>query len=151
MKMLSCPPGLHRQCQPQDSQKRGIKIQHADFRPSQPALPYLSAPDDHSTSLSHPFYSSGDHLIDDLLRRLSLIDDGSCFAHQERPRIIHRIIVDVVSQSLKVMFDRDGAFRCKILDFSCAILFPVFDVRIIADTERSALKSLLGEVLRKGG
>lgn len=59
--------------------------------------------------------------------------------HQEWSGLVHHFIRNIISQGLKVMLDRDFALCSKLLDFLRTLVFPVLDILIGADTERTTL------------
>lgn len=56
-----------------------------------------------------------------------------------RAGVVQSIVIDFVSEVLEVVFDGDDALDCEILDLLRAVLFPVLDVGVVTDTQRSAL------------
>ena len=98
----------------------------------------LSSRDQPAPSV-HLLNGVADHLIDNRFGALSLIDHCCGLAHQERPRIVHGLIIDVITQGLEVVLNRYSAFRCEFLDLLRAIGFPVLDVGVGADTEGPSL------------
>ena len=91
-----------------------------------------------ATSLQ-PLHGSVNHLIHDFLCRLPLVRDSGDFAHQEGSCVVHGVVIDVVAEGLEVVFDGDCAFGSELLDLRCAVLFPVLDVRVVADPEGTTL------------
>ena len=51
----------------------------------------------HSLTLGQPGHRIADHFIDDDFGALLLVDHGGGLAHQERPCIVHGVIVKVVA------------------------------------------------------
>ena len=80
-----------------------------------------------------------DHLIDNRFSALPLINHCCGFTHQERPRVVHGLIIDVITQCLEVVLNRYSSLRCEFLDLLRAIRLPVLDVGIGADTEGPSL------------
>jgi len=85
----------------------------------------------------------GDNLIDDGLCRLLLIHNGSNLAHQPRTNIVHRLIVKLVGllELLDIVLGGDDALGGQRLDLLAAVLLPVGDVWVVADTEWATLLS----------
>ena len=98
----------------------------------------LSSRDQPAPSI-HLLNGVADHLINNRFGAFSLINHCCGFAHQERPRVVHGLIIDVITQGLEVVLNRYSAFRCEFLDLLRAIGFPVLDVGVGADTEGSSL------------
>lgn len=78
------------------------------------------------------------HLIDDDLCRFSLVDDRSRQSHQVGSRIVHLFVGQVVAFGVEIVLDRDDTFVGQVFDLVLSVLFPVGDVGIAADTERSS-------------
>jgi hypothetical protein len=93
----------------------------------------------HLLPLIQPSDGIPNHLVDNGLGALPLVDHGGSFAHQEGAGVVHGLVVNVVAEFLEVVLDGDGAFGGQFFDFSGPVLFPVLDVRVVADSERSAL------------
>lgn len=49
------------------------------------------------------------HLVHDDLCGQALVDDGGGLAHEERSRVVHHVVVEVVTLALNVMLDGDLA------------------------------------------
>jgi len=97
----------------------------------------------HLLSLCHPCNGIGNHLIHNLLGGLLLVHNRSRLAHQERPGIVHGLIIDIITQFLEVVFYGDGTLGGEVLDFLGTVFFPIFDVGIVADAEGSALREFV--------
>lgn len=82
-----------------------------------------------------------DELVDDSLGGLLLIDDGGSLAHQVGTSVVDCLVVYVIGQVLEVVLDGDNALGGELLDILGAVLLPVLDVFVFADTERTALCS----------
>lgn len=78
-------------------------------------------------------------LINNSLGRLLLIDDGSDLAHQEGTGVVQGLVVNVIRQVLHVVLDRDDTLGGQLLDLLLAVLFPVGDVGILANTKGTTL------------
>ena len=94
----------------------------------------------HALSPINPRNGIADHLIHDCLCALPLVDHGSSLAHQERARVVHGIVVNVIAQGFKVVLNGDGTLASKIFDFLRPVFFPVLDIGVVADAERTALE-----------
>ena len=102
-------------------------------------LQLTPSPNNHTLPLRHPCNRVTHHLVHNSFCALLLVDHGCGLAHQERARAVHCLVVNVVSERLEVMFNWDSAFGSERFDLGGAVLFPVLDVRIVADAEGSAL------------
>jgi hypothetical protein len=80
-------------------------------------------------------------LVDDGLGGLLLVDDGRNLAHQEGTGVVKGLVIDIVGKVLKVVLDRNDALGGELLDLVLAVLLPVGDVGVIADTEGTTLRS----------
>lgn len=80
-----------------------------------------------------------DQLVNDSLGRLLLVHHSGRLAHQEGTSVVNRLVIDIVRQVLKVMLDGNNTLRSQLLDVFGAVFFPVLDVRVLADTERTTL------------
>ena len=78
-------------------------------------------------------------LVDDGLGGLLLVDDGRNLAHQEGTGVVEGLVIDIVGKVLKVVLDRDDTLGGELLDLVLAVLLPVGDVGVVADTEGTAL------------
>lgn len=85
--------------------------------------------------------SSGvrDELVNNSLGRLLFRHNGSDLAHQERPSVVQRLVVNVIGQVLEIVLDGDDTLGGQLLDFFLAVLFPVLDVGVVADAQGTAL------------
>lgn len=90
-------------------------------------------------ALLHEDGSLIDQLINDSLGRLLLVDHSGRLTHQEGTSVVNRLVINVVRQVLKVMLDGNDTLGGQLLDIFGSVLFPVLDVRVLADTERTTL------------
>ena len=90
-----------------------------------------------------------DHLINNNLGGLLLIDDSSDLAHQEWTSVVESVIIDVVGKVLHIVLNGDNAFSSELLNLLGAVLFPVLDIGVVADTERTALLYVSSEITYK--
>ena len=81
-----------------------------------------------------------DQLVNNGLGRLLLVDHSSGLTHQVRTSVVNVVIVNVVGHVLKVVLNGDNTLASELLDFLGAVLLPVLDVFVLADTEGTALK-----------
>lgn len=79
-----------------------------------------------------------DHLIHNRLRALPLIHHRRRLAHQKRPRIVHRLIINLIAQIFEIVFYGDRALGGEVLDLLRAIELPVLDVGVVAHAEGSS-------------
>lgn len=80
-----------------------------------------------------PFNSITDQLINNSLGRLLLVNDSGSLAHQERTRIVHGLIINLITELLEVVLDRDHTLGRQVLDLLLSVLLPVADVLVLAD------------------
>lgn len=83
-------------------------------------------------------HGTSNHLINDLPRALPLVHNSSGLTHKERSCVIHGVIIDIISKTLHVPFDWNCSLACELLDLVLAVLFPVSNVWVVANAERSA-------------
>jgi hypothetical protein len=88
-------------------------------------------------ALPNLIHSTLHHIVDDLLRRQALVDNSTSLAHQERPSIVHRVIVNIIPQALQVVLDGNVALRRQLLDLLRAVRLPVVNVRVVAHAQRT--------------
>lgn len=93
----------------------------------------------HLVALLHHRTGLRDHLVNNSLGGLLLLDDSSNLAHQEGTSIVESVIIDVVGQVLHIVLNRDDTLPGELLNLLSAVLLPVLDVRVVADSERTAL------------
>jgi hypothetical protein len=98
----------------------------------------LTLPDNHRAPPGHTLHRLLDHLIHNLLGALPLIHHRSRLPHQERPRIIHRLIIHIIAHLLKIVLHGDRSLLRELLDLGRAVLLPVLDVWIVAHAQRAA-------------
>lgn len=84
-----------------------------------------------------------DKLINDSLGRLLLVDNGGNLAHQVGTGIVQSVIIDIIGQVLHIVLDGDDTLSGELLNLIVAVLLPVDDVRILANTEGTTLYPLL--------
>ena len=72
-------------------------------------------------------------LINESLCGLLLVDSGGSLTHQEWAGVVHGLIIDIITELLKVVLDWDYALRGQLLDLLCAVLLPVVDIVVLAD------------------
>lgn len=82
-------------------------------------------------------------LINDSLGRLLLVDNGGNLAHQEGAGIVQSFIVDIIGQVLHIVLDGNNTLGGELLNLLVAVLLPVNDVGVLADTEGTTLYRLL--------
>lgn len=92
-----------------------------------------------------PSDSITNELVDDGLCGLDLVNDSGSLTHQPGAGIVQCLVIDIVVKLLKVVFDRNDTLRSKILDISSAVLLPVLDVWVVANTEWSSLEAELAK------
>jgi hypothetical protein len=114
-------------------------------------------------ALLDPRNSITNQLVNNSLGALLLIHNSRCLAHQERSCVIHGLVINVVTckelvdfpiirvvlltQSLKVVLDRNNSLACKLLNLSSTVLFPVGNISVVSYTERSASKDDCADVV----
>lgn len=91
-----------------------------------------------------------DQLVDDGLGGLLLVDHGGGLAHQVGTGVVNVLVINVIGQVLHVVLNGDDTLGSELLDLVGAVLFPVLDVGVVADTERTALRWILVFVIIKG-
>lgn len=84
-----------------------------------------------------------DELINDSLGRLLLVDNGGNLAHQVGTGIVQSVIIDIIGQVLHIVLDGDDTLSGELLNLIVAVLLPVDDVRVLANTEGTTLYPLL--------
>ena len=94
--------------------------------------------DYHRPTFSQPPHRIRDHLVHNILCALLLINNRSSLTHQEGPRVIHRVVINLITQCLEIMLDGNGALGREFLDLRGAVLLPVLDVGVHADAEGTA-------------
>jgi hypothetical protein len=94
-----------------------------------------------------PLYSITDKLVDNFPCGLLVFHNSSDLAHQERARIVHCLVIKIVAQLLEVVLDRQYALAGELLDLARPVLFPVCNVWVVADTERSAREDDCADVV----
>lgn len=90
-----------------------------------------------------PFDGITDHLVNNLLGWQFVVDNGSGFTHKERSGIVEGIIVNIIAQGFHIVFDWNLSSASELLDLLSAVLLPVGDVWIIADTKWTTLSYAL--------
>lgn len=90
-------------------------------------------------------------LVDNLLCRLLVVDNSSDLAHEERPCVIHSVVINVVTHLLQVVLDGYYALASELLDLVLPVFFPVVDVWVVADAERTAGKDDCADVVVPAG
>jgi hypothetical protein len=68
--------------------------------------------------------------------------------HKEGACLIHHFIRNIVAQGLEVMLNRDFALRGQFLYFLSALILPVLNISVSANTERTSLLITLIVLLR---
>jgi hypothetical protein len=63
----------------------------------------------HLVASVQTLHSLSDHLVNDCLCGLSLIDDRGRLAHEERSSIVHSVIIDIIAKLLEIVLNWDGA------------------------------------------
>lgn len=94
---------------------------------------------EHLVALGEKNSSIVDKLVDDGLGRLLLVDDGSDLAHQEGTGVVEGLVINIVGKVLEIVLDGDDTLGGELLDLVLAVLLPVGDVGVVADTEGTAL------------
>lgn len=100
---------------------------------------------------SHDLSGISDHLVNDGLGALPLVHDSGGLAHQERPCVVHGVLVHVVAHALNVPLDGDVALGGELLDLALSVLLPVLDVWVLAHSQRTAGKDDGANVVVKAG
>lgn len=59
--------------------------------------------------------------------------------HKEGACLIHHLIRNIITHSLKVMLDRNLALGSQLLDFLRTLVFPILDISVCANTEGATL------------
>ena len=90
-------------------------------------------------------------LINKSLCRLLLVDSGSSLTHQEWAGVVHGLIIDIITELLKVVLDWDYALGGELLDLLCAVLLPVVDVVVLADAHWATGEDDGADVVVKAG
>jgi len=101
----------------------------------------------HLVTLLDPCSGISNQLVNNSLGALLLVHNSGGLAHQERSCVIHSIVINVITQSLKVVLNGNNTLARKLLDLRSAVLLPVFDICVIADTERSASKDDCADIV----
>jgi hypothetical protein len=96
----------------------------------------------HLVALLEKLSGISHELINDSLSRLLLVDNGGNLAHQEGTGVVQSVIIDIVGKVLHVVLDGDDTLGGELLDLLGAVLLPVNDVRVLANTEGTTLYSL---------
>ena len=91
----------------------------------------------HLLSLVDPSNSVRNQLINKSLCALLLIHYGSSLAHQVGAGRVHYLIGNLVSPGLEIMLNGDYSLARQVLDLLRAVLFPVLDIRVVANTHRA--------------
>lgn len=111
----------------------------------------LRSADNQGVSSLDPLDGIADQLVNDGPGGLLLVDDGAGLAHQEWSGILHHLIGNIVTEGLEVVLDWDDALAGKLLDLLLAVLLPVSDVLVVADTERSASEDDGSDIVVEAG
>lgn len=96
-------------------------------------------------TLSELLNSFADHLVNDDLGGLLLIDDSGDLAHEEGAGVVHGVVIKLVLlvEPLNVVLDGDDTLAGELPDLILALSLPVGDVSVVADTERATLINML--------
>lgn len=100
----------------------------------------LALADNVAISCLNPLHCLRNHLVNNLFRRLPLVNNSGSFAHQEWPRVVECVVINVVTHLFHIVLDGDLASCREFLDFVLPILFPVLDVWVYANSEGTALE-----------
>lgn len=125
----------------------------ACFRLTPPKTFHLELALGHNGRVALPdlIHSTLHHLVDDLPRRLALVDNRTGLAHQERPGIIHGVIVDIIAHALQVVLHRNYTLGRQLLDLLRTLDLPVVDVRVVAHAQRAAGEDDCADVVVEAG
>jgi len=93
----------------------------------------------HLVALRQEDSSVINQFVDDGLGRLLLVDHGGGLTHQVRTGVVNGVIVNIIRQVLEVVLDRDDTLGGEFLDLLGAVLLPVLDVGVLADTKWTTL------------
>lgn len=93
----------------------------------------------HLVALRQEDSSIVNQLVDDGLGRLLVVNDSGSLTHQVRTGVVNGIIVNIIRQVLEVMLDRDDTLGSEFLDLLSAVVLPVLDVGVLADTKGTTL------------
>lgn len=99
----------------------------------------------HLVALGHLNSGIVDQLVNNSLGRLLLVDHSSGLAHQVRTGVVDRVVINVIRKVFKVMLDRNDTLGGQLLDIRGAVFFPVLNVGVLADTERTTLDQVSDE------
>lgn len=119
---------------------------HLNTATLQPALA-----DESRVQGADPLDGAVDHLVDDGLGGLALVDDGGGLAHEEGAGVVEGVVVELIALLLHVVLDGDDAARRQVLDLLLAVLLPVLDVRVRAHAQRSAREDDGADVVVEAG
>lgn len=93
----------------------------------------------HLVALRHLNSGIVDQLINNCLSGLLLVDHSSGLTHQVRTGVVNRVVVNIIRQVFKVVLDRNDTLGGQLLDILGTVFFPVLNVGVLADTERTTL------------
>ena len=93
----------------------------------------------HLVALRHLNSGIVDQLINNCLSGLLLVDHSSGLTHQVRTGVVNRVVINIIRQVFKVVLDRNDTLGGQLLDILGTVFFPVLNVGVLADTERTTL------------
>jgi hypothetical protein len=73
----------------------------------------------HLLALAKPLDSITNHLINNRLCWDLLVDDSGGLTHQEGSGVVHRLVINIITQGLKVMLDWNDTLAGELFDFLC--------------------------------
>jgi hypothetical protein len=96
----------------------------------------------------HPFNCVTDHVVNNLLGWQLVVGHGSGLAHEEWSGIVEGIVINIITHRLHVVLNWNLASSGELLDLLSAVLLPVGNVWVVADTERTSLQVKLACCLK---
>ena len=81
-------------------------------------------------------------LINDGLGGFLLVHNSGDLTHEEGTGVIQSIVINVIGQVLHVVLNGDDTLRSELLDLLAAVLLPVDNVGVLANTKGTALYHL---------
>lgn len=106
----------------------------------------------HLVALCQEDSSVVNQLVDDGFGRLLVVNDSGSLTHQVRTGVVNRVVINVIRQVLEVVLDRDDTLGGEFLDLLGAVVLPVLDVGVLADTKGTTLVriSIKSRMKKKG-
>lgn len=93
----------------------------------------------HAVALVQDLSSIVDQLVNNGLGRLLVVDHSSGLTHQVRTSVVNVVVVNVVGHVLEVVLNGDNTLGSELLNLLCAVLLPVLDIFVLADTKGTTL------------